>query len=326
MAMSTKSTGAETGRSLVPGTLTIGVLMGGRSRERAVSLESGAAVAAALEGLGHTVRPCDIRPGDLTAEHLRGIDVAFLALHGEWGEDGQVQAELERLGVAYTFSGPEASRLAMNKVSAKHRFFRDGVPTPPFRVARRGDMHALRDARHHLGADLVVKPVAEGSSLGVSLCETEEAVARAAEAVWAQYDWVLIERRVRGREFTVGILGDAALPIIEIRTPGGWYDYHHKYESDRTEFVFDHGLDEGTVSRLVEAARAAHRSLGCRDLSRVDVMVSDGGELHVLEVNTLPGITSHSRVPKAAARAGIPFGCLCERVLTMALDRAAGRS
>ena len=319
--MRARAAEAETDMPPVPGTLTIGVLMGGSSRERPVSLESGRAVAEALEGLGHTVRPADVRPGDLTAERLRGIDVAFLALHGEWGEDGQIQAELERLGVAYTFSGPEASRLAMNKVSAKHRFFRAGVPTPPFRVARRGDARSLRDARQHLGSGLVVKPVAEGSSLGVSLCDTEEFLVAAAEEVWAQYEWVLVEQRILGREFTVGILGESALPLIEIRTPGGWYDYHFKYESDRTEFVFEHGLDAGTESRMVATALAAHRALGCRDLSRVDIMLSGSGELQVLEVNTIPGFTSHSLVPKAAARAGIPFGRLCERILAMALER-----
>ena len=321
--MSARAAEAQADMSLVPGTLAIGVLMGGSSRERPVSLQSGRAVVEALEGLGHTVRPCDVRPGDLTADRLRGIDVVFLALHGEWGEDGQAQAELERLGVAYTFSGPEASRLAMDKVSAKHRFFRDGVPTPPFRVAQRGDAAALRDARQQLGPDLVVKPVAEGSSLGVSLCDTPEALARAAEEVWAQYDQALIERRVRGREFTVGILGESALPLIEIRTPGGWYDYHFKYESDCTQYVFEHGLDGRAASRVVEVALAAHRSLGCRDLSRVDLMLPDSGEPQTLEVNTIPGFTSHSLVPKAAARAGLPFGRLCERILAMALARAA---
>jgi D-alanine--D-alanine ligase len=144
--MSAHSDAVRAEPALVPGTRLIGVLMGGRSRERPVSLQSGRSVVEALRDLGHTVRPADVTPESLTRESLRGIDVAFLALHGEWGEDGQIQAELERLGVAYTFSGPEASRLAMDKQLAKERFFRQGVLTPPFRVVRHGDSRTLRDA------------------------------------------------------------------------------------------------------------------------------------------------------------------------------------
>ena len=313
----------ETEEALMPGTLTVGVLMGGASREREVSLASGRAVAEALRACGHDVRPADVRPGDVTADLVDGLDVAFLALHGAWGEDGGIQRELEALGAAYTFSDPEASRLAMDKVASKRRFSAEGVPTPAFRVAAPGDAGALAEAAARLGADLVVKPVADGSSLGVHMADSPEALRAAAEDVWGRGEPALIERRIRGREFTVAVLGDAALPVIEIRTPGGWYDYHYKYEADETEYVFDHGLAPAAEARLVEVALAAHRALGCRDLSRVDLMVPPEGEPQVLEINTIPGFTSHSLVPKAAARAGLPFGRLCERLVAMARKRAA---
>ena len=173
-----------------------------------------------------------------------------------------------------------------------------------------------------LGPLLVVKPVADGSSLGVAMADSPQTLAAAVREVWSRGDTVLIEHRVVGREFTVGILGSRAIPAIEIRTPGGWYDYHHKYESDKTEFIFEHGLAAAVESRLVETALQAHFALGCRDLSRVDIMLTPEGEPQVLEVNTIPGFTSHSLVPKAAARAGIPFPKLCERLVAMALRRS----
>jgi len=302
-------------------TLTVGVLMGGASREREVSLKSGEAVARALESRGHKVRACDVRPGDVTADLVDGMDAAFLALHGKWGEDGGIQSELEAVGACYTGSGPEASRLAMDKVAAKERFFQAGVPTPAFRVARRGQDAMLRKVIDLLGPDLVVKPVADGSSIGVAMCDSAESLKRAADAIWQDEEVVLIERRIRGRELTVGIVGRTALPVIEIRVPGGWYDFKSKYLSDRTQYIFDHGLPPDVEKDVVELALAAHDSLGCRDLSRVDLMLPEDGRPLVLEVNTIPGFTDHSLVPKAAARAGMTFGRLCERIVELALER-----
>ena len=324
--MTIPSLKTDDGISVKPGTLTIGVLMGGCSRERPVSIESGRAVADALRGLGHDVRPADVNPGDITPDLVQGMDVVFLAFHGKWGEDGGVQAELDALGACYTFSGPEASRLAMDKVLAKKRFSDCGVPTPAFRTAQRGDQTTLVEAWDRLGPNLVVKPVADGSSLGVAMVESFETLRRAAKSIWRGGDPALIERRVVGREFTVGILGQSPLPTIEIRTPGGWYDYHFKYESDRTQYVFDHGLPADVEGRIIEVAVAAHNALGCRDLSRVDVMLTPEGEPQVLEVNTIPGFTSHSLVPKAAARAGLTFGRLCERIVALARQRAGRRA
>jgi D-alanine-D-alanine ligase len=316
----------ENETALVPGTLTIGVLMGGCSREREVSLESGRAVAEALGSLGHKVRPADVKPGDLTRDLVEGLDVVFLALHGRWGEDGAIQAELEALGACYTFSGPHASSLAMDKVRAKVRFAEEGIPTPAFRVAAPGDEQALGEALERIGPALVVKPVADGSSIGVGMADSPASLLAAARKVWQDGASALVERRVAGREFTVGVLGEAALPVIEIRTPGGWYDYHYKYVSSETQYVFDHGLAEAREARVVEVALKAHRALGCRDLSRVDLMLPEGGEPQVLEVNTIPGFTGHSLVPKAAAHAGISFPRLCERIVAMARRRGRRRT
>jgi D-alanine-D-alanine ligase len=309
-----------------PATLTIGVLMGGSSRERKVSLRSGRAVAAALRSLGHDVRPADVRPGGVTARLLDGLDVAFLALHGEWGEDGGIQQELQDLGVCYTFSGPEASRLAMDKVRAKERFSDEGVPTPAFRVAAPDDLAVLEEAMERLGPHLVVKPVADGSSIDIGMAGSRAALRRAARKVWARGEPALVERRILGREFTVGVLGETALPLLEIRTPGGWYNYHYKYKSKRTRYVFDHGLPPDREARILEVALAAHRALGCRDLSRADIMLPEEGEPQVLEINTIPGFTSHSLVPKAAARAGIAFPKLCERLVAMARRRVSRKA
>jgi D-alanine-D-alanine ligase len=301
--------------------LTIGVLMGGDSHEREVSLKSGRAVAQALRRAGHDVRPMDVKPGDIRAGLVEPLDVAFLALHGPWGEDGGIQDELESLGVCYTFSDAAASRLAMDKVRAKERFAEEGIPTPAYRVAQPHDESALREIFEALGGPVVVKPVADGSSIGLGLADTFEPFQTAVRQVWAMGDPALVERRIVGREFTVAVLGESALPTIEIVVPGGVYDYHNKYKSDKTQYVFDHGLAADVEAKVVAAALASHRVLGCRDLSRVDVMLTRRDEPMVLEVNTIPGFTSHSLVPKAAARAGLPMPKLCERIVEMALRR-----
>jgi D-alanine-D-alanine ligase len=303
------------------GQAAIGVLMGGCSRERDVSLDSGRMVAEALRSAGHDVRAVDVKPGDITPDLVAGLDVIFLALHGRWGEDGGIQSELEALGACYTFSGPAASRLAMDKVRAKERFLDKEIPTPPYRVAQAGDEPALDEAFASLGAPLIVKPVADGSSIGLGLAGTREELRQAVRKVWAMGDPALIERRIVGREFTVGVLGDAALPVLEIVAPGGVYDYKNKYVSDQTQYVFEHGLPADVDARMRALALASHRALGCRDLSRVDIMLSGQGEMGVLEVNTIPGFTSHSLVPKAAARQGLPLPALCEQIVAMALRR-----
>jgi len=318
--MSAPQPKAEVVPALEPGALAIGVWMGGPSREREVSLASGRAVAEALAGLGHDVRPADVRPDDVTADSVRDLDVIFLALHGEWGEDGTLQARLDALGACYTGSGPAASRLAMDKIAAKERFGEKGIPTPAFRVVEAGDDGPLAEAFETLGPDLVVKPVADGSSLDIRMVETLAGLADAVRAVWARGEPALIERRILGREFTIGILGETALPTIEIRTPGGWYDCEVAsapagFRPARPATWYDYEYKY----------RSAHHALGCRDLSRVDLMLTPAGEPEVLEINTIPGFTSHSLVPKAADRAGLSFGRLCERIVALAWARAGSK-
>ena len=324
-----------------PGEFAVGVWMGGPSREREVSLQSGRAVAEALQLLGHDVRPADVRPEDVTPDRVRGLDVVFLALHGTWGEDGTLQTLLDTLGACYTGSGPAASRLAIDKTAAKERFGELGIPTPAFRVVEAGDDGPLAEAFETIGPDLVVKPVADGSSIDIAMVDTAEGLAAAARAVWSRGEPALVERRIMGREFTVGILGESPLPLVEIRTPGGWYDcetdagpagfrpsrpatwydYEYKYTSDDTRYVFEHGLEADRAERMQAVALAAHRALGCRDLSRVDLMLTPAGEPEVLEINTIPGFTSHSLVPKAAEQAGLSFPRLCERIVALAWAR-----
>jgi len=328
-----------------PGVLRIGVWMGGPSREREVSLLSGVAVAEALEALGHDVRATDIQPDDVSADRVADLDVIFLALHGAWGEDGGVQAHLERLGACYTGSGPTASRDAMDKVVSKERFSEQGIPTPAFRLVEADDDGPVAEAFETLGPDLVVKPVADGSSIDVAMVDTAGGLLDAVRRIWGRGEPALIERRILGREFTIGILGERTLPVVEIRTPGGWYDcgddttvagfrptkpatwydYTYKYLSNHTQYVFDHGLDAGAETRIEEVSLAAHQALGCRDLSRVDVMLTADGQPQVLEINTIPGFTSHSLVPKAAQRAGLAFGRLCERIVALAWARSGRR-
>lgn len=311
--LSTKSIRSEAAPRGVE-TLDITVLAGGPGGEREVSLNSGRAVHEALIRLGHRAELCDILPGDMAALD-RPADFAFIVLHGEFGEDGTVQAELERRGMAYAGSGPAASRRAMNKVEAKRCFKRAGVPTPEHAVAEPGTCAAIARS---FPLPAVVKPVASGSSVDTSIVETRAALADAVEAVVAKYGRALVERCIRGPELTVGILGDHPLPVCEIRTLRAFYDYQAKYIDDDTQYLFDLDLPARVLDEVQSLSLTAHRALGCEAFSRVDWMV-DGTTLkpYALEVNTIPGFTSHSLLPKAAARAGVGFDELCARIVEL---------
>lgn len=323
---------AETCRagSIFPAPLDVLVLMGGPSSEREVSLLSGAAVADALAGLGHRVRRSDIGPSDAAA--LDGPDrpdVVFIALHGEFGEDGQVQRLCEDRGLAYVGSGPKASELGMDKAASKQFYRRAGLRTPDWRVIEEFDAPARRQGwLDEIGLPCVVKPLDGGSSVDVVIAPSAEQRDDALAGLLVKYGRAMVERFVKGREMTVGVLGDGigALPVIEIRPKRAFYNYQAKYFDDDTEYLFDHGLSGSTVAALQEAAVRAHDALGCRDLSRTDFLLDEAGVAWVLETNTIPGFTSHSLVPKAAAKAGLTFATLCERLCKMALERAAGRN
>jgi len=296
------------------GVLDITVLAGGPSAEREVSLDSGAAVAAALARLNHRVTVCDIGPDDLTPLDRRA-DFVFIALHGEFGEDGTVQSLLEERGLRFSGCGSAASRLAMDKVAAKRRFAVCGVPTPPFEVV---DRDGLGELERRVSLPVVVKPISSGSSVDTTIARSAEAYRSAAESVVGKYGSALVERFVAGRELTVGILGDAALPVCEIRTKRDFYDYQAKYIDNDTDYLFDFDLSDSVLDEARRVSLLAHRSLGCSVFSRVDLMWEAAtNELFVLEVNTIPGFTSHSLVPKAASRVGVSFDELCRRVIEL---------
>ena len=330
--------------------MKIAVLLGGTSAEREVSLASGLAVVKALRERGHEVWTIDTArgfippeqesgllpegvhaapPGDVDdaldpmdlarVEQLRAADVAFLALHGGAGEDGTIQALLQLTRVRYTGTGPLGSGIAMDKDVTK-RLLRDAqVPTLPWRVARAPGFAYDPDTIEDLiGYPCIVKPSRQGSSVGIEVVTDPEHL-RAAVDQAARYDSeVMIERYAKGRELTVGILGDQALPPVEIRPKKGIYDYHSKYTPGMTEYFCPAPVDEEVVAQLQAYALRAFRVLKLRGYGRIDFILAKE-QLFCLEANTLPGMTATSLLPKAAAAAGIPFPDLCERIVQQAL-------
>ncbi|MBI3414537.1 MAG: D-alanine--D-alanine ligase [Verrucomicrobia bacterium] len=296
--------------------LNVAVLLGGPSAEREVSLRSGAAVARALRGFGHRVEEIDPQPGKLSLP--AGTDVAFLALHGTYGEDGEVQSELEKLGVPYTGCGVETSRVAFDKIQTKQRCAAAGICTPRFEV-----LHQRRASwPEGWRPPVVLKPTRGGSSLGLQFVERVEDFDVALAEALQHGPEILMEEKIIGREVTVGILAGKALPVVEIRPKQGHYDYRNKYTKGATEYFFPAEFPEEATRRIQSAAVRAFDVVGGRDYARVDVMVREDGEPMVLEVNTLPGMTETSLLPMAAAAAGIGFGELCQRMLELALARA----
>jgi D-alanine-D-alanine ligase len=300
--------------------LRIAVLAGGESPERAISLESGDYAAAALAEAGHAVECFDPADTDLAAIPWCQFDACFIALHGGPGEDGRLQRRLDLLTIPYTGSGPAACRLAMSKSASKERFLQAGVPTPPYVLFHATDLTQLVAAKvDPLGYPLVVKPDSQGSSLGV-VRVGEPAQLGAALAESRRYDpFVIAEPCIRGREFTVALLGRRPLPLLEIVAPGGIFDYEAKYASVTTEYGFETGLSDEKTSQLVDAALAAAESLGTRGLVRVDLMLDLQANPWVLEVNTAPALAPHSLVGRAAARASFDLVDLCDWMVRDAL-------
>ncbi len=302
--------------------LDIAVLLGGTSSERAVSLRTGGAVARALERRGHRVTTADIATE--TGRELDAVrcDAAFIALHGRFGEDGGLQRILEQRGIPYTGSGPAASRAAMDKVESKRLFTARGVETPPHRVIARGDsIDLLEQCARSLGYPVVVKPRAEGSSVGVTVHRDKSTLLDGAIEAFDHGPIALMEKFIEGREMTVGILDGKALPIVEVRPASEFFTYDAKYQDARTEYIVDPPVDPADARTIQRAALAAHRALGCEGVSRVDVIFTPLRAAYVLEVNTIPGMTERSLLPKAAGAAGIEYGELCERLVMLALRR-----
>lgn len=303
--------------------LKIMVLAGGPDREREVSLMSGSTVTNALALAGHDVRQRDISPSDLSAldEFAKwGAQLMFPMLHGSWGEGGGLQRILDERGIAYVGCRADAASLCMDKHKAKLVLVEKNLPTPPFELIKRGQ-------RRTLAPPLVVKALREGSSIDLSICRNAEEVRRARSRLHSRHEELLLEKFIAGKEITVGVLdpcGQAiTLPPIHIIPATEYYDFQAKYTRDDTQYRFDIAMPKAALDRIKEVSQATAAALGCRHMCRVDVIADDENNPWVLEVNTIPGFTSHSLLPKAAAQAGIPIHELVDRLARMALRDGA---
>jgi len=301
----------------MPESLTILVLGGGPDNERSVSLKSASAVAVALLKAGHTVIESDIMPDDPSPLDI-ACDVVFPVLHGPFGEGGPLQAMLENKAIPYVGCGPAAARIAMDKIESKRLAASHDVPVAPQQVLASGNELTLEPP-------LVIKPIADGSSVGVTICKTTEQAAAARAALHEKNTPCFAEQFIEGRELTVGIVGPDVLPPIMIVPGVEFYDYDAKYERNDTRYEFDIDVPAETLDSVQRHARTVFDAIGCRHLSRVDFIVDEGGTPWFLEVNTMPGFTDHSLLPMAAARTGMEMPALCDRLVRLALADASGR-
>ncbi len=293
----------------------IAVMLGGPSPEREVSLRSGAGVARALRSLGYRVHEVDPKDGSFTLP--AETDVVFLALHGTYGEDGTVQEQLDQLGVPYTGCDAASSRIAFDKVLTKERCVGAGIPTAKYLVVDSDKTPWPMGWQ----PPVVVKPVCQGSSVGLQFVERVADWSAALQEAFRYDSRVLVEEKIQGRETTVGILDDRPLPVVEVKPRTGGYDYRNKYTPGCTDYLCPAPFDERATRRIQDAALGAFKAVGGRDYARVDIMVRAGGEPVVLEVNTLPGMTETSLLPKGAAAAGIGYEELCRQMVELALRR-----
>lgn len=299
--------------------INVAVLMGGISSEREVSMRSGRAVSEALKKAGYKVS--DVIVNDREIPELDNIetDVAFIALHGAFGEDGRVQELLETRRIPYTGSGVSSSRLAMDKAESKKVFNIYNLLTPDYFVVYRDTN--VKGEIEFLGLPLVVKPATDGSSVGITIIENIRALEVGLDCASKYSNKVIIERYIKGRELTIGILDDKPLPIVEIKPASYFYDYHSKYKDNNTRYITSVELSPTIYKDIQSLALQAHLALGCRDLSRVDIILGNDGKAYLLEVNTIPGFTERSLLPMAAKAAGIGFVQLCDMLINMAWAR-----
>jgi len=305
----------------------IGILMGGPSSERDISLKSGQAVYEALKSAGYHVSPIDI-PSSKEEEvvaliQAAHINVAFIALHGQFGEDGTIQAILEKMGIPYTGSGVAASRLAVNKIATQTIFQKNNIPIPSHVIVHQEDKPEEDTIIDQLGGlPVVVKPEAEGSSIGITLVQNKNDLKAALREAFRYGPRALVEQYIRGRELTVGILDDKPLSVIEIRPKEKLFDFTAKYQKGLTEYLIPAPLKNGIKENVQRTALQVHRILGCRHFSRVDIMLDEKMKPFVLEVNTIPGFTSMSLLPKAAKQDGYDFAQLCLTLIKLAYEKA----
>ena len=293
-------------------------MMGGLSREREISLKTGKAILRALTEKGYHAISIDVGPDIADVLMKEKIESVFLALHGRFGEDGTVQGMLELMRIPYTGSGVLASALALHKIMAKKIFLCENIPTPPFEVLGRKEVEKNSLRTSSLSLPVVVKPAREGSTIGVSIVKKEEDFLPALKEAGKYDDEILVEKFMEGKEITVGVLEDIPLPIIEIVPRSGFYDYHSKYSKGETQYLIPAPMSREKYLYAQEISFKAFKALGCSGCARVDLMADAEENPFVIDVNTMPGMTETSLLPKAASYAGIPFEDLVERILLKA--------
>ena len=299
--------------------LKIAVLTGGIGAEREISIQSGQCVSQALIAGGFDVVTADIQPDNLDILDDNSIDIFFPALHGEFGEDGGLQKILKDKSLVYTGSGPTASRLAFDKMASKKLFSKAGVTTPAaVEFNADSDIKELDKRLKYFTDGYVIKPIKLGSSVGVKIITDRQQVVEAAEQTLKEFGDCMIEQFIPGKEITVSILKDSTFPIIEIQSKTGFYDYQAKYFDEQTKYLFDTIKDAALKTQIEQEAMDCFSTLGCRHFARVDFILSDEAIAYALEVNTIPGFTTHSLLPKAAAKAGLTMTDLCSKIVEAA--------
>jgi D-alanine-D-alanine ligase len=304
----------------------IGVVMGGCSSEREISLKSGKGVFAALTNAGCDAVAIDIQTTD-EAEILKQlkderIDIVFLILHGKFGEDGTIQAIFDKAGIPYTGSGPEASRLAMDKASTQTLLQKNGILVPPFFVLNKAEQAKADEFLREIGGcPVVVKPSGEGSSIGITIVHRPEDFTAAVEKAFEYGQKVLVERYIAGRELTSGILGGEALALIEIKPTHEFFDFTAKYQKGLSDYIVPAQIEENQARQIRETSQKVFALTGCRDMARSDFILDAAGKVYFLEINTIPGFTEMSLLPKAARQQGISFDDLCVRLIGFAASR-----
>jgi D-alanine-D-alanine ligase len=296
----------------------IGVLAGGLSSEREVSLRSGRAVFNALRSLGYDVVFIDVNNNICDELKKNKVEIAFIALHGGYGENGAIQGLLEILGIPYTGSGILASALSMDKEASKKIFLYHSIPVAPFLVVE-NPTYNVEELIEYLPLPWIVKPNCEGSSIGVSIVKERKEILKSFENAFAYGKKILIERYIKGKEIQIGILGERVLGGVEVRPSTQFYNYEAKYTPGATQYILPPEIDSADYERLKELALKAHKALGCKGATRVDFILSESKESYILEVNTIPGMTETSLLPKIAKMAGLDFPDLIEEILELSL-------
>ncbi len=304
----------------------IGILFGGLSSERDISIKSGNTVYDAFLSLGYDAVKIDVKDaGSFKKEvTISKIDVAFIALHGRFGEDGGVQRALDDMDIPYIGSGPEASRIALNKIASKEIFKQQNIPTPDYIVLKKSKRQLFSKGNNlqHLSLPFVVKPSKEGSSIGMSLVQARDMIIPAMDEAFKYDDEIIEEKYIEGDDITVGILNEKPLPVINIKPKEKFYNFKAKYTDGMSEYVVPAILSQRITKTVQQLALLAHRALGCGSFSRVDMLINKrDNSLTVLEVNTIPGLTSSSLLPRAAKAAGIDFGQMCVEMIRCALKK-----